>query len=437
MSENLSDRDLEIELPYGKGALKLYTDIRNVNIVVSKTKNPLENLKERLRESLENPIGSPPLRELCERARRITILIPDKTRAFPSRSILPLVLELIEKTNPVAQVSILVATGLHQPHSKNEILELVGKDVYENYEVFSHDAEDKDLLIDIGKRTSYGTPVVFNRKIVEADVVVGLGLIEPHFFAGHSGGRKSILPGVAGKMAIYVNHGYKMIAHPNSRYGILKSNPIHEDMVEFMKLSKLDFIVNVTINKEKKITGIFCGDPLEAHLVGVRFLEEYVKVEVKGLADIVVATNGGYPLDRNLYQAVKGMATAELLVKEGGVIITVAECRDGLGGHADFYKLFVEARDPDEVLEKIRRLEPIKDQWEAQILARILKRAKVIVVSKVKQDIVEDMFMIPATNVDEALEEASQLIKHRKRDIKLTVVPEGPYVIPKITHLNT
>lgn len=423
---------MEIELPYGKGVLKLRTDIKHINVVISKSKSPVENLKGELVKSLESPIGSPSLNKLCRRAKRVIVLIPDKTRAFPSKLILPSVLKLIKNSNPTTQVDILIATGLHKPHTKEEVLELVGKEIYENYEVISHDAENEESLIDTGKKTSFGTPVVFNRKVIEANVVVGLGLIEPHFFAGYSGGRKSILPGVAGKVAIYMNHSYKMIAHPNARYGVLKGNPIHEDMVEFMKLSKLDFIVNVTIGKKKEVTEVFCGDPIEAHLAGVRFLEEYVKVRVKELADIVITTNGGYPLDRNLYQAVKGMATAELVVKERGVIIIAAECIDGLGGHEEFYNLFMGVKSPDEVLERIKKLEPIKDQWEAQILAKILKKARVIVVSKMEQSIIEDMLMTPASTIDEALEEALKLAKRKEADVRLTVIPEGPYVIPEI-----
>ena len=430
----MRDRDFKVGLPYGKRVLELYTDIRQVSLITSKPKPPLKDPRSDLIKSLESPTDSPPLSELCKGVKRITVLIPDKTRAFPSKLVLPTVLRTIESSKSDVQVNVIIATGLHKPHTREEVLELVSKDVYSNYEVVSHDAEDEESLIDTEKRTSYNTPVIVNENVIEADLVVGLGLIEPHFFAGYSGGRKSVLPGVAGKRAIYVNHGFKMIGNPNSKYGVLEGNPIHEDMVEFMKLTKLDFIVNVTIGKEKRVTGVFCGNPVKAHLNGVRFLEEYVKVRVKGLADVVITTNGGYPLDRNLYQAVKGMATGELVVKEGGVIIIVAECVDGLGEHEEFYELFVGAESPDEVLEKIRRLEPIKDQWEAQILARILKKAKVIVVSEMRQSIIEDMLMIPASTINEALDEALKLVRREETDVRLTVIPEGPYVIPEIAN---
>ena len=303
-----------------------------------------------------------------------------------------------------------------------------GREVYENYEITSHNAEDSSTSINLGKRTSYGTPLIVNKEIVESDKVVGLGLIEPHFFAGYSGGRKIILPGVAGKEAIYKNHSYKMIANPNAKYGVLSGNPIHEDMIEFMEMTKLDFIVNVTIDGDKRITGIFCGDPIKAHLEGVKFLNSYVKVQVGEKADIVIVTNGGYPLDRNLYQAVKGMATGEQVVKKGGVIIVAAECRDGLGGHEEFHDLFLKAKTPEKVDELIMKNEPIKDQWEAQILARILKKATVIAITSMKQKIMEDMHIKPAKKIEEAIEEAKQITGKEKP--RIIVIPEGPYVIP-------
>ena len=219
-----------------------------------------------------------------------------------------------------------------------------------------------------------------------------------------------------------------MIGHPNSRAGILEGNPIHEDMIEFMNNTKLDFIVNVTINKEKKVTGIFAGDPIKAHLEGVKFLNQHVKIPVKYRADIVVTTNGGYPLDRDIYQAVKGMDTAAGVVREGGVIIIAAECRDGLGGHEEFLKLVEGAENPGEILERIRRSEPIYDQWEAQVLARILMKAKVILVSDyISEKTARGLLLDRAKSLEEALEIAYGVVGKSPRII---AIPEGPYVIP-------
>ncbi len=268
---------------------------------------------------------------------------------------------------------------------------------------------------------------------MESDVTVITGLIEPHFFAGYSGGRKSILPGIAGKNSIYRNHSYCMIAHPLSRCGILSGNPVHEDMVEAAKIAVegKSYLINVVVNRNGRLVNTFAGNIFEAHKQGVEYLNQFVKVKTRKRASIVLTSNGGFPLDRDLYQAVKGMAVGRTLVKRGGVIVVFAECTDGIGrGHEFFYRLMAEARSPNEVLDRIRSEEPIKDQWQAQILAEILMWAHVIIVSKnVKHSIVEEMHMIPASSPDEALELASKILS---KDERIIAVPEGPHVIPFI-----
>ena len=425
---------LKVKLPYGREKIVYECDFPNVEVLKSKKVEGIKNLEEELREKLKNPISLKPFYELCKNKREILLLIPDKTRAFPSRKIVPIIIQEILKCNPKANINIVVATGLHKPHTSSEIIELVGEEIYKEFNVMSHDSDDENELIDLKKKTSYGTPVVVNKKVINAELVIGLGLIEPHFFAGYSGGRKILLPGVASTVAVYNNHSYKMIGHPKATYGVLEGNPIHEDMIEFMKIvNKLSFIINVTINKEKQVTGVFCGDPIEAHLAGVNYLNSYVKIKVKEKADIVITTNGGFPLDRNVYQAVKGIATGELLVKEGGVIIMLSECIDGLGGHEDFYEIFESSRTPDDVLKKIKENEPLRDQWQAQILARILKKAKVIVVTKMKHSIIEDLMLTPSSSLDEAIDEALRILRKEKHEVKMIIVPEGPYVIPEIS----
>ena len=420
---------MKIKLPYGRSHITLELEKLNSKIITSKKVDIIENLRAALINKLQNPAESPPLNKIAEKADEILVVIPDKTRAFPSKLILPEVLQTIKEANPNAKIKILIATGLHKPHTHKEIFEIVGKEIFRNYEVSSHNAEDPSTTVNLNRKTSYGTPVIVNGEVMKSDLVIGLGLIEPHFFAGYSGGRKTILPGVAGKEAIYMNHSYRIITHPNARYGFLSGNPVHEDMVEFMKMTKLDFIVNVTINGEKKVTGIFCGDPIKAHIQGAKFLNSYAKVQVMEKADIAIVTNGGYPLDRNLYQAVKGMATGEQVVKKGGVIVIVAECKEGLGGHEEFHDIFLKAKNPDDVDRIIRKMEPIKDQWEAQILARILKKATVIAVTDMNQSTLEDMLIKPASNIEEALQEARRIVG--KNSPNIVVVPEGPYIIPE------
>ena len=387
--------------------------------------------KGEVRRSLNEPIGKERLSDLAAGKKSILLIVSDYTRAVPNEKIIPSLIDELEKAGCKREdITALVANGLHKPISKNELVQFYGRDLVEEIEFVNHDAEDESQLIKLGM-TSFKTEVSVNRLVVESDLVIATGLIEPHFFAGYSGGRKSILPGVSGVESICQNHSFRMIDHPLARSGVLNGNPIHEDMVEASRMSGLDYILNVIVDRHGRVAGAFAGDPIEAHRCGVSFLDERVKVEVASKADIVITSNGGYPLDRDLYQAVKGMSTAEAIVKNGGTIIILSECIDGIGrGHETFYELLAEAKSPDDTLERIKREEPIKDQWQAQILARILKTANVIVVTKnIKHSLIEDMHMTPASNIDEALKLA---LKNAGSDAKIIAVPDGPYVIPYI-----
>ena len=418
-----------LKFPYGKDFLQIGISEEKLEILHSKYLEPLKDLNNAIKESIRNPINSKPLSSLSKN-KKICIIVPDKTRACPTKEILPLVLEEIKECKP-SDLKILIGNGLHKPMSNQEIIEMLGKNIIEEYEVINHSANEEKELINLKEETSYGTPIIVNKIVAKSDYVIGIGLVEPHFFAGYSGGRKIILPAVAGKEAIFNNHSYKMIAHPNANYGILNGNPIHNDMMEFMKFVNLSFIINVIINNEGKICKIFSGNPIEAHKKAVEFLDNYINIKLNEYADIAIVSNGGYPLDRNLYQAVKGIATANRVVKNGGIIIMVAECKDGLGGHEEFRKLMCK-ENPDDVLKEIRENEPINDQWEAQILAKILKKNKVIIVTKgVDHKITKEMMMEYASTIDEALDLAKKLIPIIKKP-KILAIPEGPYVIPNV-----
>jgi len=429
----LRSSNMIVNIPYGKTSVSLdLPDDRVVAVLQSIDFNVRLDEKRIIQDALDNPIGHSRLADLSLGGRRVCVVVSDYTRATPNGILLPPIIESLKEAGvKPGEIKILVAYGLHKPAPRELLKEFLGGEVMEELEVIEHDAESERDLTYVGM-TSFGTRLSINRHIIGSDLIILTGLIEPHFFAGYSGGRKSILPGVAGREAIFNNHSYKMIMHPLARYGILKGNPIHEDMVEAVKMIKREmYVVNVAIDKSHKVVGAFAGDVFEAHLEGVRFLDRYIKVKSPMRADIVVTSNGGYPLDRDLYQAVKGMATGELVVREGGVIVIFAECIDGIGrGHEEFYWLMAEAKSPEEVLERIRREEPIKDQWEAQILARILRTAKVILVTKnIKHSVVEEMHMIPASSPEEAVEEAYRIAGNKPNII---AIPEGPYVIPYV-----
>ncbi|MEM2512627.1 MAG: nickel-dependent lactate racemase, partial [Ignisphaera sp.] len=381
---------------------------------------------ELVAKALDNPIGTDRVEDIIAKhgVKTLTLLVTDKTRATPNKLLLRVLLPRILRAE---DITIIVATGLHKPHNRYELVELLGDDIVNSYTVLSHNSDDVDNHIYLGK-TSYGTEVYINKIVYLSDLVIGLGLIEPHFFAGYSGGRKIILPGVSSTKTVYQNHSYKMISHDKADYGVLDGNPVHEDMVEASSMVKnYRFILHVILDKKKKVVDVVAGDPYKAHIDGVRRYDSFARVSVPFQGDLVITTNGGYPLDRDLYQAVKGMCTASRVAKPGGVIVMLAECRDGVG-HEHFRDLASMDRDPKKILDYIARNEPLRDQWEVQKLAQVLLKNNVVVVTKnIKHSVLEEMNLIPASSPEEALDIASKLIKYEK----IIAIPEGPYVIPE------
>lgn len=419
-----------LKFPYGRSYVALDIPRKNLlSVVESKITPSAEDEGEEVGRAIKNPIASPSLNNLVHKGDKIAILVSDITRAIPDNIVAPHVIKTLKEAGVTYDdMEILIANGLHRPASRREMEELLGKEVLEKVAVINHRCKNDENLIDLGK-TSFGTNVILNLRAVNADFIVSTGLIEPHFFAGYSGGRKIVMPGIAGKKSVFQNHSYEMIAHPNSRYGILDGNVIYQDGVEAAKIAKLGFIVNVIVNKEHRIAKAFAGDFMKAYRAGVHFLSKFVNIPVSQRVDIVITSNGGYPLDRNVYQTVKGMATAELIVKKGGVIVVMAECLDGLI-HKDFFDLLVSVKSSDELLKKIRENEPLNDQWQAQFLAWILNNAEVILMTKgVKHSYIEDMMMMPASTPEEALELA---LKMTGKEAKIAAIPEGPFIIPTL-----
>lgn len=419
-----------LKFPYGRVFLQTEISEERLEVAVSRPIKPLRELGEAVKQGLRKPIKSKPLRRLLGKSEKVCIVVPDETRACPTKELLLPLLEELE-TCEHHELDILIGNGLHRGMSEQEMVELLGEEVVEEYSIINHKATDERQLVNLGRKTSYGTPAIVNKVAAKSDFLLGIAPVEPHFFAGFTGGRKTVLPAVSGEEAIFNNHSYKMIGHPKVSSGILEGNPIHHDMLEFMNFVNLSFIVGLTKNSEGKTTQVFAGDSIEAHERAVNFLNQYVNVRIRGYADIVIVSNGGYPLDRDLYQSVKGMDTAKAVVREKGMIIMVAECRDGLGGHEEFKRLMQEAESPGEVLKEIRENEPIIDQWQAQILSEILEKANVIVVTDgVKRNVIRKMMMESASSLEEALDIARERVSTRKP--RIVAIPEGPYFIPRI-----
>ena len=416
----------KVTFPYGKETVSYEFQEDELKAVLTSSieeYEPLAGEETLVREALANPIGSPKLSELAKGKNKVTIIASDHTRPVPSKVIIPAMLEEIRKGNPDADITILIATGCHRGTTKEELIGKFGEKIVKNEKIYIHDCDEKDKLVDIGTLLSGGQCIV-NRIAYDADLLVAEGFIEPHFFAGFSGGRKSVLPGIAARETVLANHCSEFIDSPYARTGILENNPIHRDMLWAAKKANLQFIVNVVINSEKKVLYAVAGEVEAAHKKGTDFISKYCAVKASP-ADIAISTNGGYPLDQNVYQAVKGMTAAEATVRKGGVIIMLAASEDGAGGDFFYHQL---ADEPDlkktlEIFRSRKRSETIPDQWEVQILIRILLHATVIYVSKMKDEEVSAMHMIPAHSLDEAMEKARDLID--KDAISITAIPEG------------
>ncbi|PUU95640.1 MAG: hypothetical protein CI947_157 [Halanaerobium sp.] len=421
----------QIKFPFGRKELELEVEEERLRGVLLSQAHKFEAEKsetEIVKEAMENPIASKKLSELARGKKEIVIISSDHTRPVPSHITMPILLEEIRKTAPEAEITILVATGFHRASTDAELRDKYGDEIVDSVNIEMHDSRDEEQMVNLGQLPS-GGDMLLNKTAVEADLLIAEGFIEPHFFAGFSGGRKSVLPGVASKTTVLANHCAEFIDSPNARTGNLEGNPMHKDMLYAAKAAGLAFILNVVIDAEKKVINAFAGHREKAHLKGTEFVDALAGVDAKP-ADIVVTTNGGYPLDQNIYQAVKGMTAAEATCKEGGVIIIAAECSDGHGGE-EFYQTFRDTDSVQEIMDDILargRKETVPDQWETQILARIMLKFKVIMITDPTQrQIVEDIGMDWAQDLKAAVKKAEGMLKAESPTI--TAIPDGVSVI--------
>ena len=416
-------------IPYYTSSLPLHVDEKNLKAVLTSRTDSYDAGKteaELVRDALAHPIGTPRLRELAKGKHTVVIVTSDHTRAVPSKLTLPILLEEIRAGSPDADITILIATGLHRPTTEEEQRRMFGDEIVDHEKIAVNKAfEDDDFEYVCGLPS--GAELWVNKLALHCDLLITEGFIEPHFFAGFSGGRKSILPGICNAATVNENHSYKAIASPYAATGVLEHNPIHEDMVYAARKVNVQFIMNVALNAEKKVIAAFAGDLERAHAEGVAFVRSLAQCpSVEG--DIVITSNGGYPLDQNLYQSPKAVATAEACCRDGGVIIMCASCCDGMGG-THFEKLIVRGTvdEIDSYLSTIPPKETIPEMWCAQIFSRILKKHKVILVTTyLDHEMVRKANMIPASSPDEALEMAYQMMG---RDAEVVVIPDGVAVL--------
>lgn len=418
-----------IKIPYYRSTVDLHVMEKNLKTILVADSHSYKSEfseEELVRQALNNPIQSKKLSEIGKGKKKITIVTSDHTRPVPSRITLSIILEEIRSTNPNAEITILIATGLHRATTEEEQRRMFGDSIVDNEIIKINDAFDSEQFVNICTLPS-GANFNVNKIVVDCDLLITEGFIEPHFFAGFSGGRKSILPGVCNEETVNENHSYKAINSPYAKTGILKNNPIHEDMVYAARKVNVQFILNVVLDENKKIIGAFAGDLEKAHERGVEFIKSLAQCKVV-TGDIVVTSNGGYPLDQNLYQSPKAVATAEACAGEDGIIVMCCSCVEGMGG-TYFEKLILggTAEDIDLKLSKIPPKETIPEQWSAQIYARVLKKHKVILVTTyLDHDIVRRANMIPASSPDEALDIAYKL---KGENAKVVVIPDGVSVL--------
>ena len=415
---------MRISVPYGRTRLEAdVPDERLLGVFEAPLPPPVPDPDAEVVRALDSPFGSPRLEELARGKRSAVVILSDHTRPVPSKHLVPALLARLRRGSPDIDVTLLVATGCHRAPRRDELVEKLGEEIVARERIALHVATDESSLADVGILPSGGR-LRLNRLALETDLLLSEGFIEPHFFAGFSGGRKAVLPGVASRETVLANHCAEFIADPRARTGILEGNPVHRDMLFAADRAKLAFVLNVVIDPSKRIVRAFAGAHLDAHAEGCAFLADASRIRVPR-ADIVVTSNGGHPLDQNVYQSVKGMTAGEAAAREGGAIVLCAACGDGHGGEG-FLRMLSEASSPRALLDRILavprdRTEP--DQWQVQILARILCRNRVVLVTRdCEHRMLRAMGLVPASTLEEGIALATSLTSP---DARIAVIPDG------------
>lgn len=426
---------MHIDLAYGKSGLQIDVPEKNlVKVFSMKEKPAIREPYIALVKALLRPIGcEKSLFDMARGKKSACVVIPDITRPMPNYLILPPILKTlhaagISKNN----VTILIATGTHRPNEGEELVELVGPEIAREYSCVNHNSNDLESHELVGKSPS-GFDVWVDKRYLLADLKIATGFIEPHFMAGFSGGRKSIVPGVAAYETIKHLHGARLMGHPDSREGNIAGNPFHDELLAIVKNVGIDLIVNVCLDEAKNITGIFCGDLELAHNAGVNFVCEFAKDTIKAPVDIAITTAAGYPLDKTWYQTVKGVTAAIPIVKKGGTIIIASECSEGVGSE-DFIELLQQNPDYDKFIDEIYNKGVFKkEQWQLQKYINAQKHAFIILVSdKMKKDVADSIHLTWEGSVSQAL--GPLLKKHPQA--KIAVIPKGPYILTEATSIS-
>jgi nickel-dependent lactate racemase len=422
---------MRLEMRYGTGTLPIEIPDKNVAKVLEISDSiPLPDEDGAVREAIAEPIASPPLARIAKGRESACIVISDITRPVPNKVILPPMLATLEEAGiPREKITILIATGIHRPNNAEELEIMVGCDIMETYRIVNHFSQKPETHRYLGK-TQNDTPVYINKTYLESDLKVITGLIEPHLMAGYSGGRKAICPGIASVETMKVMHGPELMEHPKSSVGILEGNPFHIEATKIALMAGADFNLNVAIDKERRITGVFAGDMVKSHRIGAAFVEEQAKVTLPAPADAVVVSSAGYPLDTTFYQAVKGLLTAVEIVKQGGSILLVAACSEGIGSKP-FTDLIFKTDDLTAFVQGLYNpANFVIDQWQLEELAKVARKADIYFYTDgIPYHQRAKLFVYPLKNVQEGIEE---FLERYGENAQIAVIPEGPYVLAQL-----
>lgn len=422
---------MRLHLEYGRTGLEVDLPAdRVVKCLGYRAAEPVADAEGAIRRALAEPIGARPLAELARGCQSACVVICDVTRPVPNRLILPPLLEALEAAGvPRAKIVILVATGLHRPNLGDELVEMVGREVVERYRIENHDGHNRDEHVHLGT-SPRGVPVWIDRRYVEAQLKITTGLVEPHFMAGFSGGRKLICPGIAHLDTIGRWHVPAFLEHPNARNGCLENNPVHEENTWIGRRAGCDFIVNVVLDAERRILSVVAGHMERAFEAGARFASRLARDTVSEPVDVVVTTSAGYPLDTTYYQSIKGMVGAMEIVKPGGTIIIAASMSEGIGS-PEFQRLFHENRTLDGFMERILGDGYfVPDQWQLEELAKVRRKARIkVVTGGLAPDVLRRLFVEPAASVEQAVAES---LAEYGPAARIAVIPKGPYVIAEV-----
>ncbi|HEU0169268.1 MAG TPA: nickel-dependent lactate racemase [Chloroflexota bacterium] len=418
---------MKVKLAYGRSGMTVNMPDNRTTVIEPQFMPSIPDEAASVLHALQHPIRSRPLRHVVDADDTVAIVFCDITRPMPNGLVLPVILAELEHV-PKEHIVLINATGTHRANTHDELVQMLGEEIVDNYRIVNHDAFDKSTQTLVGELED-GTPVWLNNELVHASKRIVTGFIEPHFFAGFSGGPKMVAPGVAGIDTVLELHSASLIADPRSTWGLTDGNPLWEQICEAARLVDVHFSLNVTINKKHQITNVFAGDLWQSHRIGVEFARKTAMRGVAQTFDVVVTTNAGYPLDQNLYQTVKGMSAAAQIVRPGGAIVVAAECSDGIPEHGNFKKLLKQAGSADDLLSMLEQPGfKMHDQWQAQLLALIQKKAKVYFKAGYLSDQqLREAMLTPIGSVEETVNE---LLEAMGPNATVGVLPQGPMTIP-------